>query len=51
MIFGAKKIELKDGTTCILRSPDEHDAERMIEYLKITSEETYRDEIMMGRMI
>jgi len=41
MIFGAKKIELKDGTACILRSPDEHDAEKMIEYLKITSEETY----------
>ena len=37
----AKKIELKDGTTCILRSPDEHDAEKMIEYLKMTSEETY----------
>lgn len=41
MIFGAKKIELKDGAVCILRSPDEHDAEKMIEYLKMTSEETY----------
>ena len=41
MRFGEKEIELKDGTTCILRSPDEHDAEKMIEYLKITSEETY----------
>ena len=41
MIFGVKEIELKDGTTCILRSPEEHDAEKMIEYLKMTSEETY----------
>lgn len=41
MILGAKEIELKDGTTCILRSPDERDAEKMIEYLKTTSEETY----------
>lgn len=41
MIFKAKEIELKDGTKCILRSPDEHDAEKMIEYLKMTSEETY----------
>ena len=41
MIFGAREIELKDGATCILRSPNEHDAEKMIEYLKVTSEETY----------
>lgn len=41
MILGVKEIELKDGTTCILRSPDEHDAEKMIEYLKMASEETY----------
>ncbi|SFD25498.1 hypothetical protein [Clostridium uliginosum] len=30
MKFGENEIELKDGTTCILRSPDEHDAEKMI---------------------
>lgn len=41
MKFGEKRVELKDGTECVLRSPDEHDAEKMIEYLKITSEETY----------
>ncbi|EKQ54714.1 MULTISPECIES: GNAT family N-acetyltransferase [unclassified Clostridium] len=41
MIFEAKEIELKDGTTCILRSPEEHDADKMIEYLKMISEETY----------
>jgi len=52
MIFGIKEIELKDGTICILRSPDERDAEKMIEYLKMTSEETdfltrYPEEINM----
>lgn len=36
-----KKIKLKDGTECVLRSPDEHDAEKMVEYLKIVSEETH----------
>lgn len=36
-----KEIILKDGTTCILRSPNEYDAEKMIEYLKVTSEETH----------
>lgn len=41
MQFKEKKIELKDGTKCILRSPNEQDAESMIEYLKITSYETY----------
>lgn len=41
MIFGKREIKLKDGTTCILRSPDEHDAEKMIEYLKMTAGETY----------
>ena len=41
MKFGEKKVELKDGTECVLRSPDEHDAEKMIEYLKMTSEETH----------
>ncbi|MDD3224969.1 MAG: GNAT family N-acetyltransferase [Clostridium sp.] len=41
MKFREKEITLKDGTACILRSPNEHDAEKMIEYLKMTSEETY----------
>lgn len=41
MNFIEKKIKLKDGTECILRSPNEHDAEKMIEYLKVTSKETY----------
>ena len=37
MKFGVKEIKLKDGTNCTLRSPDEHDAEKMIEYLKMTA--------------
>ncbi|NFO05026.1 GNAT family N-acetyltransferase [Clostridium botulinum] len=41
MKFGAIKVELKDETECILRSPNEQDAEKMIEYLKMTSKETY----------
>lgn len=41
MKFGEKEIELKDEKICILRSLNEHDAEKMIEYLKITSEETH----------
>lgn len=41
MIFTEKKVVLKDGTKCILRSPNDKDAESMIEYLKITSDETY----------
>lgn len=41
MEFRQKEIKLKDGTTCILRSPNVYDAEKMIEYLKMTSEETH----------
>ena len=41
MQFEAKEVELKDGTRCVLRSPNEQDAESMIEYLKITSDETH----------
>lgn len=41
MEFREKKIKLKDGTACILRSPNEHDAEKMIEYLKMTTDETH----------
>ncbi|SFD28613.1 GNAT family N-acetyltransferase [Clostridium uliginosum] len=52
MKFGENEIKLKDGTPCILRSPNEDDAEKMIEYLKITSKEThfmvrYPEEIKM----
>lgn len=41
MEFKAKKILLKDDTECILRSPNENDAEKMLEYLKMTSGETH----------
>lgn len=41
MQFKDKEVKLKDGTRCVLRSPNEQDAESMIEYLKITSDETY----------
>lgn len=41
MEFLEKKIKLKDGTECTLRSPNEDDAEKMIEYLRMTSGETY----------
>lgn len=41
MLFETKEILLKDGTKCILRSPNECDAEEMIAYLKASSEETY----------
>lgn len=41
MKFREKEIELKDGIICILRSPNEQDAEEMIKYLKMTSEETH----------
>ena len=41
MEFKAKKIILKDGTECVLRSPNKNDATKMIEYLKMTSGETH----------
>ena len=41
MKYLEKKIILKDGAECTLRSPDENDAEKMIEYLRMTSGETY----------
>lgn len=41
MEFYKKEVELNDGSKCILRSPNENDAKDMIEYLKITSEETH----------
>ncbi|NME81946.1 GNAT family N-acetyltransferase [Clostridium sp. SM-530-WT-3G] len=41
MRFLDKEVILKDGIKCILRSPNENDAEKMIEYLRMTSGETY----------
>lgn len=41
MNFKEITVNLKDGTSCILRSPNENDAKQMIEYLKLTSSETY----------
>lgn len=41
MKYGQKEILLKDKTKCILRSPNSKDAEKMIEYLKMTSDETH----------
>lgn len=40
MIFEEKKVNLKDGRTCTLRSVEARDAEDMIEYLRIVSLET-----------
>ena len=41
MHFTEKEIKLKDKRTCLLRSPDERDAEAMISYLRQASEETH----------
>lgn len=41
MEFSQKEVVLKDKRKCTLRSPSENDAKEMIEYLKITSEETH----------
>lgn len=35
-----KKVQLKDGRPCILRSPKLEDAEQLVEYLKVTAAET-----------
>lgn len=40
MIFEEKKIKLRDGRTCILRSVETKDAADMIEYLRTVSAET-----------
>ena len=40
MVFEEKRIILKDGRKCILRSIDKSDAADMIEYLRIVSGET-----------
>lgn len=39
--FNKKIVILKDGTQCILKSPDNQDAEDMLDYLRTTSDETY----------
>jgi len=41
MEFTNKEITLKDGRSCLLRSPSLSDTEAMLQYLKLTSEETY----------
>jgi len=53
MIYNEKNITLKNGKSCILRSPTEKDAEEMISYLKRTSAETdhmlrYEDEVTLS---
>ena len=40
MDYKSKEIQLKNGRICLLRRPEESDAEALIEYLKITSGET-----------
>lgn len=40
MEYTNKTVPLKNGKTCFLRCAEERDAEMLIEYLKITSEET-----------
>ncbi|BBF44623.1 acetyltransferase [Lachnospiraceae bacterium KM106-2] len=41
MQYKEKKIQLKDGIECILRSPEERDAQNMISYMRLTSGETH----------
>ena len=40
MIYESKEIKLKNGTPAVLRSPSEADAAQLLEYLKVTAEET-----------
>lgn len=40
MIYPAKEVKLKNGTTAALRSPTEADAAALLDYLRITAEET-----------
>lgn len=52
MFLEDKKIELKDGRVCTLRSPRPDDALRAIEYMKVTAGETdflarYPEEVQM----
>lgn len=53
MQYEEKRIILKNGTVCILRSPGPVDAVAMLSYLKQTASETefltrYPDEVIMG---
>lgn len=52
MIFNEKQIALKNGEVCVLRSPQDTDAEKMLEYLRKTASETnfllrYPEEVTM----
>ncbi len=40
MIFEAKELKLKNGTTAVLRSPEVEDAEQMLSYIKKACGET-----------
>lgn len=40
MDYQEKTVLLKNGRTCVIRRAEEEDAERMIEYLNVTAEET-----------
>lgn len=41
MKVAEKEITLKNGQKCMLKSPEPKDAERMIDYMRVTSEETH----------
>ncbi len=52
MIFAEKRVTLKNGKECILRSPGPEDAEAVLDHLKLASTETdfmirYPEEITM----
>lgn len=40
MLYQSKEIQLKNGAAAVLRSPAESDAAALLEYLKVTAEET-----------
>lgn len=40
MIYSSKRIELKNGAQAVLRSPEISDATALLEYLRVTAEET-----------
>lgn len=40
MEYTSKEIQLKNGKACLIRRPEESDAEAMLDYLKATSAET-----------
>ncbi len=40
MNYQEKTVLLKNGNTCLIRRPEESDAEMLLEYLKVTSGET-----------